>query len=173
MSWALCFTFFCLLLHTTCLFPLLITCAKRSLQTAKISKEISISWMNRIQVKYLVRDLSFLMIISFCFNTSGHPSLDFQCSQHTSVKFQHCVPHICGQKLWCWTSDSAVHTWGPFIHTYRKAEVLRPHTHCTGYNVSSHPHTKRLKNRDLHCDAILCKCDARSPVDVTESSDVV
>lgn len=50
------------------------------------------------------------------------------------------------------------------VHAYREAKVLQPHTHCTDYNALQHPHIKRLKKRDLHCDAILCKCDARSPV---------
>lgn len=68
---------------------------------------------------------------------------------------------------------------GPYIvlsciHTERpKVLQTHTHTHCTGYNALPHPHTKRLRNRDLHCDAILFKCDARSRINVTESSDVV
>lgn len=86
-----------------------------------------------------------------------------------TVRQQHCVQH-----LW-W--ETAV--WNqqlnrpPFTHIYREAKVLQPHTQCTGYYALPHPHTKRSKNRDLHCDAILCKCDARSPVNVTVSCDVV
>jgi len=39
------------------------------------------------------------------------------------------------------------------------------HTHCTGYNAAPHSPLGGLKNRDLHCDAIGCPCDARSPVE--------
>ena len=83
--------------------------------------------------------------------------------------FKHLVPHICGSNC---SVELLTQQSKPF-HAYKEAKVLRPHTHCTDYNALQHPHIKRLKKRDLHCDAILCKCDARSPVKVTVSSDMV
>lgn len=74
----------------------------------------------------------------------------------------------------CWTSDSAVHgIIHAYIQTSQSATTTHTHTHCTGYNAFYHIHTQKGWRTDLHCDAILCQCDARSPVNVTVSSDMV
>lgn len=118
-------------------------------------------------ILYKCTRLKFLMLEVFVVTLQDTPLLTSSVP-NMSVKFQqHILETVVVDQ---WLRRPYI---GPFIHTYREAKVLRPHTHYTGYNASSHPHTKRLKNRGLHCDAILCKCDARSPADATGSSDVV
>lgn len=69
--------------------------------------------------------------------------------------------------LKCWTSDSAVHKhFFTCTHVYKRPGSTTTHTKMHGCNALPHPHTKG-ENRDLHCDAILRKCDARSPVNAT------
>lgn len=54
----------------------------------------------------------------------------------------------------------------PSTHTCFHAHVQRGQstttTHTLGYSAATHTQ-KRLENMDLHCDAILYRCDARSP----------